>query len=171
MYACPACNRSAKNDQFPLAINSSGAVEEDVMFTTEAPLLLDPYLLSFVEHIQHLPIGNGFGRVEWRCFPRLKSRRGRVTIDVLKLNRSELLELRDRHYENHLAEHVDACRKAIAENDAEVLSHQAEILLRKTRGKQPFSALTFDVITQMVPEADLLRLTGARWPRCVNVYS
>jgi hypothetical protein len=170
MYACPACNRSAKNDSFPLDLNSIGAVEEDRMFATEQPMLLNPYTSNFVEHIKHVKVAISAREVQWRCFPRNSSQHGRTTIEVLKLNRNELLELRNRHYENHVAAHIEASVDAIKTNDAATLIKERDLLISKTKPKQPLSAFTFDIITQLIPDPDLKRISGKSWPSIMDLY-
>jgi uncharacterized protein (TIGR02646 family) len=98
LYTCAVCNQRYKRDQFPLEDepSASGAVGRPgrnvrLTFDTyhEKPLLLNPY---FDEPQEHLAFGaeDKLGEVRVTGL----TERGRVSIDVLGLNRPELLRWR-----------------------------------------------------------------------------
>jgi uncharacterized protein (TIGR02646 family) len=87
LYACSRCNREYKRDIFPLEdpATRADAMHDGGSTAGEAPLLLDPTLDDPELHI-------GFNGE--RAEPLNGERRGRVTLDVLGLNRNRLLEAR-----------------------------------------------------------------------------
>jgi uncharacterized protein (TIGR02646 family) len=90
LYACSDCNREYKRDLFPLENPESraDALRDEGSTVGEVPLLLDPAADDPEGYVEF----NGE-----RALPRGSARRGRVTIDVIGLNRTKLLtERRDR---------------------------------------------------------------------------
>ncbi len=87
LYACSRCNREHKRDIFPLEDPTAraDAVRDGGSTAGETALLLDPTTDDPEFYI-------GFN--EERAEPLNGQRRGRVTIDVLGLNRTRLLEER-----------------------------------------------------------------------------
>jgi uncharacterized protein (TIGR02646 family) len=87
LYACSKCNREGKLDFFPLEDPAAraSAMHEDGSTMGEAPLLVDP-------SAEDPEVCIDFN--EERAVAREDARRGRVTIDQLKLNRPWLLEAR-----------------------------------------------------------------------------
>ncbi|WP_309892366.1 hypothetical protein [Archangium sp.] len=87
LYACSRCNREHKRDLFPLEDPTvrADAVRDGGSTAGEAPLLLDPSTEDPERSI-------GFN--EERAEPLGGQRRGQVTIDMLGLNRMQLLEAR-----------------------------------------------------------------------------
>jgi uncharacterized protein (TIGR02646 family) len=87
LYACSRCNREYKRDLFPLEDPAARALadRDEGSTAAEAPLLLDPSSEDPEACIEF----NGE-----RAMPRNGARRGRVTIDLLELNRTLLLEVR-----------------------------------------------------------------------------
>jgi uncharacterized protein (TIGR02646 family) len=87
LYACSRCNREHKRELFPLEDPTvrADALRDEGSTAGEAPLLLDPTLDAPEFHLRF----NGE-----RAEPVRGGRRGRVTIDVLGLNRTRLLEAR-----------------------------------------------------------------------------
>jgi uncharacterized protein (TIGR02646 family) len=85
LLCCEICNRRGKANLFPLHNPASRATPHDRDDHAEQPLFIHPATEDPEEHIEF--------RDERAC-PRNGSRRGRVTIAALRLNRRELL--RDR---------------------------------------------------------------------------
>jgi uncharacterized protein (TIGR02646 family) len=90
LYACSKCNRTYKRDLFPLEdlASRADALRDGGSTAKEALLLVDP---SGEEPEASIEFD------EERALPRSGARRGRVTIDLVGLNRMELLaERRER---------------------------------------------------------------------------
>jgi hypothetical protein len=88
--ACELCNRPAKKNNFPISQNSMRAYRPEDAIEKEEPLLLNPYFDRFSDHLKFVPSpqeengGYTIGITE----------RGKTTIQVLRLNRSEHVERR-----------------------------------------------------------------------------
>ncbi|MBK9441880.1 MAG: hypothetical protein IPN53_11440 [Comamonadaceae bacterium] len=111
LFACPACNRSGKNDLFPLIHGSISLLNPLLPPGNELPLLLDPgSAINPVEHIEYTEsaIGRNGGPTHWWARPRNASIYGVKTIEVCELNRLELRELRNDHFRSTLAPQVEA---------------------------------------------------------------
>lgn len=78
---CEICNRRGKQNLFPLIVPAARANPRGRAISAEQPLFIDPTTDDPEEHIEF--------RDERAC-PRDGSRRGRMTIDALQLNRAEL---------------------------------------------------------------------------------
>lgn len=89
LWSCIECNRQAKANLFPLQDAASRAIDHHHPEDAENPLLIDPTgPLDPREHIRfEEEVAKGV------------SAEGRVTIDVLRLNREPLLEARRGHLE------------------------------------------------------------------------
>nr|WP_294863789.1 retron system putative HNH endonuclease [uncultured Pseudogulbenkiania sp.] len=80
-FVCPVCNRS-KGARFPLkSANTVPGAAYEATVAQEAPLLLDPCLHNPTEHLVFLEDGHVAGLTE----------EGQTTVQVLALNRSELV--------------------------------------------------------------------------------
>ncbi len=84
LIACQICNQKYKRDYFPLESeilrSRIGAIGDELV--TEQALLIDPCLDDPAQHIEFDEFGHA----------KEISKRGKVTIDLLGLNRSELVE-------------------------------------------------------------------------------
>ena len=132
---CPACN-SNKANHFPVA--GKRAPEEatwDDVVATEEPLLIDPCLDEPSEHLSF----NSDGTVTAR------SERGDITIELLDLNRSNLVATRNTaatHFQAAIAAYVsgdDGAETALQNmlaDDAECLAVKRQLLFEEAKGKQ-----------------------------------
>lgn len=89
MLACPRCNSASfKGNRFPLRDETRRAVTPAHRIEDEEPLLVDPFLQEPRAHIRfNGPVAFAFGG----------SPEGRTTIDVLGLNREDLIDARNEH--------------------------------------------------------------------------
>jgi uncharacterized protein (TIGR02646 family) len=153
LFSCPNCNRSAKKDFFPLEAGSVPLLPEEPPPGRELPTLIDPCGEDPVESIQFV-----FDGSHWRPTGRNGSTRGQRTVELLKLDRTDLLTLYDTHVNEHVKPRTDATLEAIGGQDASLV-HSA---WRRVRGllspRMPFVALSFDAIDHFVPES-----VRARW--------
>ncbi len=83
LFSCQICNQQGKKNLFPLAKPRRRAKSHHDDLATEEPLLVDPAQVDPELHI---------GFHDEVAFPRSGSRLGKASIEVLGLNRSDLLE-------------------------------------------------------------------------------
>ena len=159
LFSCPGCNRSAKNDVFPLEAGSVPLVPEEQPPGKELPTLIDPCGEDPVESIQFV-----FNGTHWLPVGRNGSQRGQRTIENLMLDRAELLTHYDAHVNDYVRPHTDAIHKAIGIQDENHIRSE----WRRIRGllvpRRPFVALSFDAINHFVPE-DVRKQWGLELPR------
>jgi uncharacterized protein (TIGR02646 family) len=166
LFSCPNCNRSGKNDLFPLAKGSSSLDSEAPPPGSELPLLIDPAgLLNPVTHIffayESLA---GTGPKQWYARPRDGSLYGQTTIIVCDLNRQELLEIRENHYQTVIEPQVRAIKRELE------LQRPAELDIQFARAKamigpkNQFAAFTYDAFRSAVPDRILKDAIGKIWP-------
>jgi uncharacterized protein (TIGR02646 family) len=147
LYACSRCNREHKRDLFPLEDPTAraDALREEGSTAGEAPLLLDPATDTPELHIRF----NGE-----RAEPLNEGRRGRVTIDVLGLNRTRLLEARREKLENvrTIVEILRLVRAGHLPKDKPEVREQLHNLCRKilaaTESHAPFAAMIRGAVRQ-----------------------
>lgn len=172
LFACPGCNRSGKNSQFPLAAGSQPLIAEVVPPGAEDPLLIDPGAdTNPVEHIQfvYAPAGGPGTPAYWWARPRNGSVRGNVTIEVCKLNRLELRELRSDYVSNIVEPHANAINVALRVRDKRRANEEYERAIALLSCKQSFVCLAFDVLRFLVPDAQLRSLIRTGWPAPENL--
>ena len=108
-FACPRCNdQGHKANYFPLeggtteALVPPGPLLPNVPFdlSGERPLLLDPAVDDFLDHVRWVPANTNLARQLWTWSPKHLTERGRATIAILKLT-----ELAD-EFQSHLVDYV-----------------------------------------------------------------
>lgn len=166
LYACAACNRSGKNDQFPLT-STNVLVAEQQPPGDEEPLLIDPCGdKNPVEHIEHVFVslnGNPAAR-HWHVRPRAGSMLGLWTIAVCKLDRHELLELRDDYVIHAVLPQTNALLRAIGENERAGTVREFERALVMLQPSNAHVGLAYDAFRHFVP-SDILERQGLGWPQ------
>ena len=163
MYACPRCNRSNKNDRFPLSHGDTPLQAEQMPPGQENPLLLDPMsAINPMEHIQfvYTPIGS---TIQWWARPRQNSQWGLESIKIFGLNAPELLELRSDHVQDVVQEWVNTLSDAIQQGNRDAI--QKAFTSAKTLFKRPlpFAALSYDALQHFVPNTTL-SAWNLSWP-------
>jgi uncharacterized protein (TIGR02646 family) len=130
LFACARCNRSHKGKAFPLEDGSRRLVAEQAPPGDERPLLIDPGNEDPGLYIRFAKVGG-----HWIPVPRDGSQRGLITIELLGLDRMELLDLYDDHaaYLTHIVERTEP-----EERDAQIRA--------LTDASRPFSALARAVL-------------------------
>lgn len=166
LFACPSCNRSGKNDQFPLGVGASALRAEDLPPGRERPLLLDPAgSCPPAEHIQFVmaSLRPGDRFPHWWARPRQGSVMGSWTIAVCDLNRDALRELRGDYVDLSVKPRASALLEALRSKDPlrikAMLTSVRELLLERA----PFTLLSYDALRTFVP-ATAMRARGLRWP-------
>ncbi len=147
LFSCAICNRSAKNDAFPLEPGSVPLAPHHAPPGQELPSLIDPYEEDPVDLIQFV-----FDGAHWQPIGRNGSSRGQRTVEILKLGRPELLTLYDAHIKDFVRPFTDETLDAIARNDAaDVESTWRRVVRTCLFPRRPFVALSFDAIDHFVP--------------------
>ncbi len=178
LFACPLCNRTGKNDRFPLKNGSRPLLAWEMPPGKERLLLLDPAVEQGVEHIEFVPRTRSprpghestWQDVDrWTATPRGASERGKYSIEVFGMNHEQLQDL----YLNHVRDTVRPCyegiRRAIDAPDRSARKErrvQEEVRRAKdtlfTRSV-PFVGLSYDALRFFVPSSRITPF-GATWP-------
>ncbi len=151
MFACPNCNRTEKNDVFPLAAGSVALVHEQRPPGSELALLIDPCVENPIGHIkfQYHP---ALPKHKWRPLPKNGSARGDRTNWVLGLDRPSLLDLYDRRVRDYLEPIIMRLNVEIAlNNQRQIDSIWANEALPWVVSNRPFTALSYDALDYYVP--------------------
>jgi len=112
-FGCLICNR-IKGAWFPLLAGTLPLAEEkDPRAEAEFPLLLDPGFEDPEDHLTFVWLPNR----GYQIAPRNGSERGRQTIEILKLDRDDLTEMRRRYYRRHLEPLLKRFAKAEGRGD------------------------------------------------------
>ena len=167
LFACPGCNRSAKNDRFPLDQGSISLQAPALTPGSELPLLLDPGSpINPVEHIEH--VEKSFGRAGnptyWWARPRNGSIYGNMTIEVCKLNRLELCELRKDYFRSSIAPQVKALNDALIERQPLAIQREFKRALGLLKSGNTDVGFTYDALRASIPDSKLIFFIGSGWP-------
>lgn len=170
LYACPSCNRSEKNDLFPLPIGDAALEAEERPPGNEHPHLLDPAsTLNPVEHIEFEyrfavrgQPAHSEGK-QWFARPRDNSLHGFWTIHVCGLNHADRLELRKDHVRDYVQPLADSLNEAIGQADEARVRRELRLALTMLRPTCYYVALTYDAFRLLVPDATLARWELS-WP-------
>lgn len=127
--ACPTCN-SIKQNLFPIKGRSEKGASLEVLRRSERPALIDPGYDDLSQHLIISPAGQMFGRTV----------RGASTIDLLKLNRRNLLFARQDLINGLI----------VAWNDVVVGDAPVEILLDRLRPASPHSGALYLFICSLL---------------------
>lgn len=169
LYSCANCNRMEKNSLFPLAVGSAGAVAEDLIFAGESPLLIDPYVVNPAEHIVYRRVKSKFAGPQWRAEPRNKSIMGNYTILTVGLNRKELLEMRERHYDQNISPLVSDFRSELKNSELARVAHEHQKLKRLFSPGATYSLFNFNVLTAEISNTELAAF-GLKWPSVMELW-
>lgn len=140
LYSCEPCNRARKRNVFPLEQPATRARRAVDSLLNEQPVLIDP--AGGDDPRDHIRFR--------RNKPYALTERGRVTIDLLKLNRTTLDPSRLKHL--HLVETLQALA-GMDETSANLTKNQVQAIVdaRASLAKlqlpaAPFSAMTMDFL-------------------------
>lgn len=153
LFSCAICNRSAKRDLFPLEAGSVPLAPMDSPPGKELATLIDPCREDPAEFIQFV-----FDGSHWQPTGRNGSTRGQRTIEILKLDRADLLTLYDAHVSDQVKPRTDAIHEAIGLHDESLVQRTWRRVLGLLSPRMPFVALSFDAISHFLPAA-----VRARW--------
>lgn len=167
LFACPYCNRTGKNDAFPLAIGSVPLTAQSIPPGSEHPLLLDPGSpINPVEHIEYLgqAIGKPGSLTYWWARPRNGSIYGSYSINVCDLNRTELRGLRNDHFQTIIKPQVSALSYAIDASDLVGVQREFERAMGLLASQNAYVGFTYDALRASMPDTRLAIFNGLRWP-------
>lgn len=155
LFACPNCNRWAKNDDFPLEDETTRLLPEATPPQDEKPQLVDPAAEDPLDAIQFV-LDSGSGR--WLPRPRGASVRGAETIQVLSLDRQALLELFQRHVTHYVMPDIRYLQELMRTGDEQAVRDAWNARVpRALQRTAYYSALTHDVWDHFFPESDRQR--------------
>jgi uncharacterized protein (TIGR02646 family) len=163
LFACASCNRSGKNDLFPLEAGSVALRVGQAPPGQEKPLLIHPAKESGIRHIRFAPKTIG-GETYWVPEARNDSARGAATIRVCGLGREEYLELYKDHVDRHVRPVAGRIRGAIERSDGQAI--EAELgyaSFNLLAAEQEHVGLSYDALAHLVPDVDLAPWRYA-WP-------
>jgi hypothetical protein len=176
LFACNVCNRTSKNEKFPLENGSQALQDPEEPPGKEKSLLLDPATENGVKHIVFRPWRQGkylkpktgatmnvIDVDRWQAHPRRGSVRGLWSIDVFGINHPELIELYLAHVRNTVSTHVEALRKAISRGAGARVQQEFSRARTLFTSKVAYAGLSYDAIKYFVPGSALERFHLA-WP-------
>lgn len=167
LFACPACNRSGKNDLFPLSEGSVSLLAQSDPPGNERPLLLDPgSLVNPIEHIEYVEerIGKLGNPTSWWARPRNTSIYGSKTIEVCDLNRSELRDLRNDHFRTVIAPQIKALKNALDESQLGSIEREFTRAIGLLEPRNICVGFTYDALRASIPDANFGKFNGYSWP-------
>lgn len=152
-FSCQPCNSTFKKNHFPLDAGSKALVPEQRPPGAEIPMLIDPAAEDPIAHIK-FSFFSGLSHHRWRPLPRNGSPKGDYSIRNLGLGRPELLDLYERHVQEHLDSIVGRLNAAISAGDAAIID---TIWNNEALGwlspRRPFVALSYDALDHYIPFA------------------
>jgi len=164
LFSCQPCNTSFKGVQFPLDSGSGVLIPEQRPPGAERPLLIDPAGEDPIAHIK-FTFHPGLPKHRWRPLPRSGSRRGGETIRDLGLDRPALLDLYERHVDDHVTPIVNRLTAAIrARNKSLVTTTWTNEVASLLNPNRPFTALSYDAFDYFVSYS-IRRTWGFSLPR------
>jgi uncharacterized protein (TIGR02646 family) len=164
LFACPDCNRSGKNDGFPLESGSIPLSPFEQPPGREQPLLIHPGREDPALHIRFEPVDlfGVPGSRNWHARPRNGSVKGEQTIKLLRLNRPALLDLRRQHVDFVLAPEIEDL-KARIESPPSFVERWKRVLARRTESWAFYAGLSRDVLDHSFP-ASVRQTLGVTLP-------
>ena len=168
LFSCPSCNRSHKKIRFPLASGGITLVSENAPPGGEQPLLIDPASnTNPVEHIEFVYSALDPTQItrQWWARPRNLSVFGSMTIEVCGLNRSDLRELRQRHYRTVVIPHTNAIKNAITSKNYVQAKSEYDRAIDLLSPENIYVGLTYDALRFDIPDSDLKTALGLEWPK------
>jgi len=150
LFACPNCNRWAKNDEFPLEDETKRLKPEAAPPQGEQPQLVDPAAENPLDSVQFVWDEDS---KRWLPRPRGASVRGAETIRVLELDRQGLLELFQKHVKDDVMPEVRHLQELMRAGDEQaVRKHWNHWVPRALQITRHHTALTYDVLDHFFPD-------------------
>ncbi|WP_321860165.1 hypothetical protein [Burkholderia cenocepacia] len=172
LFSCASCNRSAKNDRFPLAHGSTALVQELEPPGLEVPLLLDPCghenPIAHIEFVHRSHTAGGRTKY-WFANPRAGSSLGATTIEVCNLNDRDLLDMRGDYFDLVISSYIEALRQALGDGNPDRVLFAFERAKALLRNPNQYVALAYDSLRAAIDEQLLDAIIGQRWPQLNDV--
>jgi uncharacterized protein (TIGR02646 family) len=162
LFACARCNdQGHKANYFPLAAGSAEAPSPvpplaegfvalfDV--TTERPMLLDPAVDCFLDHIRWVAANETLARRLWTWTPRALTERGQSTIDILKL--TELADELQQHLVDHVLRGLEEVEQHLKGRRTKQAAESWTRLLMMLEPDRAFTAASWCALTRWVDES------------------
>lgn len=174
-FSCPRCNdRGHKGNYFPLVNGTSEAPAParpiigelpDAAFdlSAEQPLLLDPAVDTFLDHVEWVPSNMNLARRLWTWTPRALTERGQATIDILKL--AELADELQNHLVSHVLPLVEEVERHIKGSRTRQAADSWTKVLSLLEPTQALTAATWCALSRWLDAAWLARWKLAPIPR------
>lgn len=166
LFSCVRCNdRGHKANYFPLEPASSacstparpvGASIPSTCFdlSGERPMLLDPAIDGFLDHVRWVPFNIGFPRRLWAWSPKALTERGRVTIEVLKL--AELADDVQMHLANSVLPSIEEIEQHLDDGRLRHAITRWHALIKILNPENPLTAATWCALERwMTPQKRL----------------
>jgi len=172
LYSCPSCNRSEKNDLFPLATSSVSLSAELSPPGSEIPLLIDPTgKESPAWHVKYVREAHPETKIMyWFAMARDDSKLGSYTIHVCGLNRKELLTLRNYHYDTVIKAQISALKRRVADADGRNLQYELDRAIEMCRPYQEYSLLAYEAFHSEILNKELEGILGSGWPDLKTIF-
>ena len=152
LFSCRNCNQSpAKLDKFPVEPGSPRLSAEDEPPGSERALLIDPYREDPMDHIT-FRLSKFRARDRWGPSP--LTPRGERTIEILLLDRDDLLDLYEDHVRHFIEPEVNELLTAMASGAAQGVLAAWSRATRAVHPAMPFAALSHDALDAMVSAAE-----------------
>lgn len=139
LFSCRHCNQEYKKNRFPVPNEQTRAKTESDDLSVENSFLLDPSLDDPENHFSYDWVRVPFVMIA----PRNNSDRARHTIDILQLNRQDLLEERTQIREDLLLM-ARGMHQAIAMCDRDAIAEVEAKIMGATHSSQPFAGFRRD---------------------------
>jgi hypothetical protein len=153
LFSCARCNdRGHKANYFPLEVGSSacsppprpvGASCPPACFdlSSERPMLLDPAIDSFLDHVRWVPSNTRAPRRLWTWSPSPRTPRGAATIAILKL--AELADDVNAHLADSVLPSIEEVEQHLEGGRRRQAARRWEALIKILDPEKPLTAATW----------------------------
>lgn len=173
LFSCARCNdRGHKANYFPLERGSSAwspppqpvgsFLPTGFDPTSERPMLLDPTIDSFLDHVHWVPSNTRAPRQLWTWSPSPRTPRGDATIKILKL--AELADDVDMHLAHSVLPSLEEVEQHLAGGRRRQAARRWAALLELLDPVNPLTAATWCALERWMPPSQR-RLHGLADPK------
>lgn len=160
LFSCARCNDSGhKANYFPLEPGSpacslpprpvGSALATGLAPSGERPMLLDPAIDSFLDHVRWVPSNTRAPRRHWTWSPSARTPRGHATIAILKL--AELADDVDMHLAHGVLPSVEEVEQHLAGGRRRQATRRWESLLEILEPRHPLTAASWCALERWMP--------------------
>lgn len=175
LFACARCNDAGhKANYFPLVEGTIELPTPPLPFpspvlptlfdvSAEQPLLINPALDSFLDHVRWVPSGTHLARRLWTWSPTHRTEQGRVTIKILKL--AELSDEVTQHLVDHVLQGVTDVEQHMRGGRVRQAADRWQSVLALLEPDRNFTAATWCALTHWMDDVQLAVWELAPLPR------